>query len=80
MVVVQAILLAFGLIVVLVIWNAREAGKRQLPASILARGRPLVQVTSTSPTPGWQGLGSMTTADGLDLRQAEEAAALKIPR
>ena len=68
MALLKAFLLALGLVVAFLIWSARKAGRRQLPASILARGRPLVQVTSGSPGEGWQGLGARTVTDGLNLR------------
>ena len=84
MALLKAFLLALGLVATLLIWSARKAGRRQLPASILARGRPLVQVTSGSPGEGWQGLGAMTVADGLNLRfdhddDPEAEASLFVP-
>lgn len=58
----------FGLMVLWLVFQARRAGPRQLKDELLRRGRPIVSATREDPGPGWAGLGSKTTANGLDLR------------
>ncbi|MFQ5982829.1 MAG: hypothetical protein ACE5KS_05595 [Woeseiaceae bacterium] len=58
----------FGLCVVSLIRSAMKAGKRELSSDVLARARTLLSVSPASPGAGWQQLGQLTTADGLNLK------------
>ena len=58
----------FGLCVLMIINNARRAGRRELSAEQLSRSRQILSVTVAQPGAGWQRLGRLTTADGLNLK------------
>lgn len=58
----------FALFIFWMIVQKRRAGPRQLPDRVLQRGRPILQAMPGDPGPGWQELGSRTTAKGLNLR------------
>lgn len=65
---VTGFLVAFGLVVFWLVLQARKAGRRTLPESLLARGRTVMRVDRDAPGPGWGKLGSKTTVRGLDVR------------
>lgn len=59
---------AFVLLIVYLMAKSAQAGPLQLSGSDLERAIPVVRVTADRPGPGWQELGSRTTADGLNLK------------
>lgn len=58
----------FGLMVLILIVRAKQAGPWRVSQVDLDRARPLIRVTAHDPGDGWQQLGSKTRAEGLNLR------------
>ena len=60
--------IVFGLCVIALVRGAMKAGKRELSREELARASTLLSVSSSAPGEGWQRLGELTTADGLNIK------------
>jgi hypothetical protein len=65
---VTIFLVVFALLVVYLIMQTKRAGPRQLGEMGLSRAIGVAKATAEDPGHGWSGLGSRTTADGLNLK------------
>lgn len=59
---------AFVLLVVYIMAKTAQAGPLQLSEAEIESATPILRVTAQQPGPGWQELGSRTSAQGLNLK------------